>query len=190
MVISHSYKFIFVAVPKTASTSVGSAIDEYGQDSGLAKHLTALNACKQYGKIWDEYFKFSFVRNPWDWLVSWYMYRKRDALKDPGHPNHKNYTGSMSFEDFLRRDYPAVRKTQRSRISDHQGKLLVDYVGRYENLGEDMNLISTKIGIPAVTLPHLFRSVRREYREYYTDTTRQLVIDHYREDIDFFEYSF
>ena len=44
----------------------------------------------------------SVMREPIDWLGSWYRYRTRDARKDPAHRNSANYTGNVRFEEFVR----------------------------------------------------------------------------------------
>ncbi len=43
----------------------------------------------------------SLMREPIDWLRSWYRYRAREELRDPAHPYHRNYTGDVTLEDFL-----------------------------------------------------------------------------------------
>ena len=77
MRISHKLKFIFFSIPRTASESIRSALDPYSDIKSEPKglyhnHITALalrNHFNEMGWVWDDYFKFAFVRNPWDRFV-------------------------------------------------------------------------------------------------------------------------
>jgi hypothetical protein len=70
--ISHEHKFIFVHVPKTGGTSIESLLDLSG-----AKHNTARQYRNFFPDVWKRYFSFAFVRNPWDRVLSFYMFRKQ-----------------------------------------------------------------------------------------------------------------
>ena len=72
--ISHKYKFIFIHIEKTGGTSIN---DFFNFDDVYEKHGTINYFKNEYGKkLFDEYFKFTIVRNPWDWLVSRYHWSK------------------------------------------------------------------------------------------------------------------
>jgi hypothetical protein len=75
MTISHKYKFIYIAIPKTASTTVKHLLDKYSDikyeygwsDNCWPNHLTANQIKQQFDKRgwnWDDYFKFTVVRHP------------------------------------------------------------------------------------------------------------------------------
>jgi hypothetical protein len=76
--INHKYKFIFLHIPRTGGTSIEKAL--FGQDwwgvHPPSKHLTAHMAKQIYAPYWQDYFKFTFVRNPWDRMVSMLKYGK------------------------------------------------------------------------------------------------------------------
>jgi hypothetical protein len=150
-------------------------------------------------------FKFSFVRNPYERIVSEYLYR--------------NYFAHRSFRDFVLRklpepgwddDYRHVMP-QYEMLHDANGRLLVDFVGRFEHLQRDFTEVCTRLGIEDATLPHrnpsnkrsrtLKRKVRnlvfgngedgkRRYTDFYDDETRAAVARLYRRDIDAFGYEF
>ncbi|MGB5595739.1 MAG: sulfotransferase family 2 domain-containing protein, partial [Crocosphaera sp.] len=63
-------------------------------------------------------------------------------------------------------DYPKMFMPQSDWITDHDGLVLVDYVGRFENLNEDFNTVCKQIG-KNISLPRVKSSKRRNYREYY-----------------------
>lgn len=104
-------------------------------------------------EIWDNYFKFCFERNPWDKAVSQYYWRRRR------YPN-------LSFEDYIKRfnciNYPLYMDTNHKNI-------IVDYVGYYENLNEELNYIFNKIGIPfdGKLKPKAKSGIRKDKKSYH-----------------------
>ena len=82
-----------------------------------------------------------------------------------------------------------TKQLQRFSLKDRDGNLLVDFVGRFESLGEDLAYICQRLGITA-SLPHINRSRHQDYRHYYDDRTANLVASHFREDIQRLGYIF
>jgi len=123
-------------------------------------------------------------------MVSYYHYRKREGLKSPQHHRHKNYTGKMSFQEFVSTKHPGISK-QFTYIVDEKGEDVVDYVGRFENLEDDFFSVVKRLGLPGeIKLPHLLKSKHGKYREYYNPETRTLVFNKFREDVERFNYEF
>jgi hypothetical protein len=92
MILSHTHKFIFICSSKVGTTSMEHVLRplqegaEYDFGTGLyvPKHIPpAVLKGVLPSSIWEEYFKFVFVRNPWDWFVSQWYYNSRGALPDP-----------------------------------------------------------------------------------------------------------
>ncbi len=80
---------------------------------------------------------------------------------------------------------------QHQFILDDNGHLLVDFVGRFENLQDDFVYVCQRIGLPHLSLPHVNASHRRpDYRSYYNEYTKHLVEEYFRRDIELFGYSF
>lgn len=210
MIISHSKKFIFIHIYKVAGTSIRKVLQPYsanpfadlpfflkvkfglgGRFHALSKwsmdHLKATEIKKILPEEqWNNYFKFSFVRNPWDWQVSLYHF----MLQDENHRQHKLISKMKNFEEYIDWRVHHSVELQKSFLYDQNSKCMVDYVGKFENLQQDFNEILTKIGIKEVELPVLNTSVHRFYKEYYNDTTRKMVEDAFKEDIDLFGYEF
>ncbi|RMF91729.1 MAG: sulfotransferase, partial [Nitrospinota bacterium] len=135
--------------------------------------------------VYDRFFSFAFVRNPWDWQVSLYFY----MLKTRDHFQHRLIHSMQGFEEYIRWRVREDRHLQKDFVTDEAGNLLVDFVGKYENLEQDFAQVCARIGIQAA-LPHLNQSGHRNYREYYNERTRNLVYDAFKEDIEFFHYTF
>jgi hypothetical protein len=217
MLISYSHRFIFIHVGKSAGMSIRDALlpfctepekfkirrpprmrgDQpnpmYTMWETLLLHPKARDVNRELPPgIFESFHKFAFVRNPWDHLVSLYHF----MLSDPEIPRHAEVKALPGFDAFLQwsiqetAPFPkGITKLQADMLTDANGRLLVDYVGYYESLRADFDRICRHVGI-AASLPHLNRSTHRDYRTYYTDSTRALVAEHFRPDIELFGYSF
>ncbi len=140
---------------------------------------------------WKEFFRFAFVRNPWDLVVSSYHFAKMNFLpvQYPLEPDIQAFVQrSDSFENFVN-GFCAVRCDMSSFIEDKYGQNAVDFIGRFENYGNDLAYISRRIGVE-LRLPHENRSEHNNYATYYTKTTRDIVSKHFARDIDRFKYLF
>ncbi|MBT8445756.1 MAG: sulfotransferase family 2 domain-containing protein [Gammaproteobacteria bacterium] len=207
MIVSHDKKFVFIHVYKVAGQSVRAALNDYVEKPetaigrlaervsqlgwlnrfrSISPHATALQAREHLGhEVYDSYFTFAFVRNPWDWQVSLYHFMKQSPL----HPQYWLSRQFSDFDDYIEWRCKSDRKLQKSFLTDAHGKLIVDYIGRFETLNEDFAKICDKVGIES-KLPHKNRSKHEGYKKYYNDKTRALVAEYFAEDIEFFDYQF
>lgn len=143
-------------------------------------------------------YKFAFVRNPWQRILSEYLYRgyrcsfKEFLLYRFPKPSDDNY---VNGDDLYRHVIP-----QAHFLCNRQGNLIVDFVGRFESLSKDFQDVSKKItGIP-LSLPHknktpmrfkgLFASRKTHCSDYYCEKTEAFVADYYAQDIELFGYTF
>jgi len=197
MIISHKLGCIFVHIQKTGGLSVETVLREnddtidsqqYGR--GLHRHARALRPLVS-PEQWQRYYKFAFVRNPWDRLVSWYAMCVQ--VTAPNDFARYVQTHTKTFSDFVKHATTGIveRTTwnQLDYVVDEGGELMVDYVGRYESLGADFATVANRLRIPAA-LPHVNRSNHRDYRQYYTDETREIVAQRYARDIATYGYVF
>jgi len=194
VVISETHKFVFVAVPKTGSSSMEEALAPYQSSltEKFNRHATCLKLQRELPQeVWRDYFKFAFVRDPYDRMLSWYFYRKRNQLKDPSYSRHHLYTGNISFDEFVGTfSKNELMFKQVDFIAPHNGGLLVDTVGRFENLQEDFSNICEQLSIPHMHLP-LIRASKKPsagLRGIWTSKSRGIVNEYFREDFEFFGY--
>jgi len=226
--ICKQFKCVFVHIPKAAGQSIEQFFmnrlgldwkedrevlclqnnDDPALGTEKLAHLSAAEyvACGHMTEQdFSDYFKFSFVRNPWSRILSEYRYR--------------NYFRHRSFKDFVFNKMPKPALDDKYRhvmpqydmLYDRQGNLLVDFVGRFETLQPDFDRVCEKLGIRGSELPHRNRSdkksrdVKRRLKnvlfmngenrhhdlsDYYDQETRQAVADYYRIDIETFGYQF
>lgn len=224
--ICHRNKLIFVHLPKCAGTSieVGFTGESWSQGQYLhEQHLTAAEARDAYGgAVFDSYFKFTIVRNPWDLLIAYYLWgcwglrghadtslkgrlrRFFGRSKAWGHPFRADKSGfgtqptlteylddSERFNKALQFSASGSDLSQQRAAISIEGEIAVDYVGKFENLQDDINTICNKAGTSAVELPHRLKSNRTQhYSQYYSDEAREIVRDKYSSDIETFQYEF
>ncbi|HEY2324863.1 MAG TPA: sulfotransferase family 2 domain-containing protein [Thermoanaerobaculia bacterium] len=202
MLLSLRHRFIFIHIYKTAGTSLTHALRPYAREPlparilervGLRKpaiaplpdHVSARDLRESIPReLFESCFKFAFVRNPWDWQVSLYHYM-RELRR---HPQHR-IVQSLSFDEYIDWRVSSDKHLQREFVADESGKLLVDFVGRFESLDRDAQTVFERIGIRA-TVPHRNRSFHGGYRTYYSERSKRLVSEHFAEDIEMFGYSF
>jgi len=224
-VVSHDNKFIFIHIPKTAGTSLNEALTKEPavtpQKLGrklrylptllnpkeptspklitppIEKHAKALNIKQTLGKkLWGNYFTFTFVRNPWDMMVSSYKWWLQKAHMWPHLQQDICRIQHMKgFREFLQSPYGAkmINEQQGSImdwITDEDDRIIVDYIGKFESLEQDFSQICKIINMPKLTLPHSNVTNREDYRKYYDDQTREWVAKRFSRTVKQFNYSF
>lgn len=217
MLLSLKYKFLFVHTAKTGGTSVRDALsplryrDPWYPVQFLCSRLSALSGHRlgikfpRHAKIvaaqqmlphelFEELFKFVFVRNPWDLQVSSFHHIRRER------PHLMQHIGD--FGEFIRWKLDPERpyqfhvdtsiELQSDYVLDLHGKMRVDFVGRYERLQQDFDSVCGRIGVPARLLPHRRQATDRasDYRSYYNDATAEMIADRFETDIRLFGYTF
>ncbi|RFA30109.1 sulfotransferase [Alkalilimnicola ehrlichii] len=219
MLLSLRYRFLFVHIAKTGGTSVRTALSRYrynGRYGMLAfaadkldqlsghrigakfpRHAKAIAAKEMLPReVYEQLFKFVFVRNPWDLQVSSFHHIRRERPQLMG-PYHDDFEGFLRWKLDPERPYQYHIDTSIERQSDYivdlDGNVIVDFIGRYESLNEDYQWICQRIGLANdEPLPHKRQAKDRQndYRRYYSDATAELVAQHFARDIELFGYSF
>lgn len=187
------YKCIFIHVTKSAGTSIAKSLF-----NELPYHYTAIQYRVIFGrKTFENYFKFAFVRNPWDRLYSAYSYLCGGGWdKNDAEWYRKNLSRISDFNAFVL-DWlePENLKNhlhlmpQSHFICDSRDRPLLDYLGYFETLPKDFDYISQQIGCKG-QLSHFNASKRKNYTEVYSKDAIEKVGFLYRRDIVNFGYEF
>lgn len=198
MLVSHTHKFIFIHMSKTAGTSIEETLlpltnaikgfDVRTENLENRKNLSSRYLQKHChlkdlrpflgNEICDSYFKFTFVRNPWDLHVALYLYcnemyqiRKKEGIPDSDISEATLSAAKESFSNFVK-----TRFMYQNGIFSEDGSLNVDFVGKFENLYTDFEMVCKRIGLTETpNLLHLHGTEKVDYRPYYNNETRDLV---------------
>ena len=207
MIISHRHRFVFVAVPKTGTHSVRQALrEQLGPedeeqvglfvnkrlpDAQLAAvghgHLSLAQVRPYLGVgAFAGYFKFAFVRNPFDRFVSYCAFMTRESGAFARQPQ-------QVMHEILFRQRPTghiLFQPQHQLLVDADGKLLADDIGRVEQMQESYDRLCARIGIPSAALGKVNSSSRGDWRRYYDTPLAEGVAALYRRDLELFGYEF
>ena len=220
MLISHKYKYIYIHIPKTGGISIKDAL-QGTYDKVLSKRIMQHATLSEVERLieskrFNRYFKFCFIRNPWDWYVSMFHY-----IKNTPHKDHK-IAKNRSFKEFLEwvRDVGSKRKIapvgwwyrEDMHVSKEQRKLReklmpsyrqqidyaknlngvpsMDFYGSFESLQKDFDYICDRVNIPHRILPKLNITSHDHYSKHYDNTSLEIVKQISKSDIEIFQYDF
>ena len=221
MLVSPRYGYIFAHIAKTGGTSVRSVLaarrrhepsywatwlsDRLSRGFGhrlgikIPRHAPAIVAREMLPpQMFAEMYKFAFVRNPWDRMVSAYVHYQRERQDILVGQHIESFA---DFVDFVL-DTPAERAPRAALLRSIQrpqlesliglhGELLVDYVGRFESIAADFREVMTQLALPACDLPHKRKGqATRDYRRCYSDSLAERVGKHFADDLAAFQYEF
>jgi len=152
------------------------------------EHLTVQQQSKILGpKRFNDCFKFTFVRNPWDRLVSNYFWKQNDPWANK---KVKEYVNTHSFEQYILEGIAPLAVPMHQWVTDSNKKVVVDFVGRYENLHDDFSKVCQKINIKTPELPQVYKTNHKPYKDYYSQATIDKVASVYKDDIEIFGYDY
>lgn len=211
-----AFNAVYVEIPKVACTSLKAAIAQLlGIDIGAFNgdphqvEFPSIECNANASTLFPGYFSFAFVRNPWDRIVSCYRDKIAGEVNGftystirPGIADclarFEAFIPGMDFSDFVDAvasipdsEADVHFRSQYAFIINKEEAIAVDYLGRYETLSKDLDVVRQRTGLPDLTLQRL-QAARTQvpYSEYYTDRTRKIVAQRYARDIEMFEYRF
>ncbi|MBT4522321.1 MAG: sulfotransferase family 2 domain-containing protein [Halieaceae bacterium] len=188
LIVSDQHRYVWFKVRKCGSTSITEVLPKPARDFATRDYKAS---------DYPGYFKFSFVRNPYDRLLSNYLNKIKGQRREDiraGYLKNLDFWEGMSFDDFAYqvcdlpddkcdRHYKSMHK-----VFDVEG---VDFIGRLENFTEDMNFVLRAIsGEESTPIPHKNRTQKASYTEYFSDQLRDRVTLRYKADLELFDYSF
>ncbi len=212
MLISHRRQFIFIHIGKTAGTNLTRCLEPYAdqperfvvnrcldrlgihvnylppyRSKRFRRHATAAQVRRHLpARVYQDMFVFAFVRNPWTWMLSQYLF----MLRNPLHHRHETVKKLGSFETYLQWEIERDRRSQHGFVTDRRGRVIVDFVGRFESIEQDFATVAQRIGLDGLELPGHHEGHTRDHSRHYTDRARELVARHFARDIEMFEYDY
>jgi len=183
--IFHDLKAIFIHTERTGGVSIRKHLLNYETNFeriGNTKHYTAQETKEKVGKLWHQYFKFGFVRNPYDRLVSWYFACKKnkDVWKNSLAIHVNN---CKTFEDFIYNPHKQILIPQYKKVEG------LDFIGKFEKYEEDFMELCIQLNIPYKYL-QVNTSLHSHYRKYYTSEMIKIVRERFKEDFKRFNYEY
>ena len=212
--INHDKKAIFIHIPKTGGSYIANILEKYygfnsyylqrinhekfcgGIDSSVDKHENKIHGTLIYYKTsihinklmnmndekWNTYFIFTFIRNPYDRIVSGWNYVNKYNIPFDNFLNINNKANSY--------DYWHVFMTQSRHLIDNNGKINANFIGKFENIENDLKNVLKKIGINNVVhIPYIKNSKKHnDYKTYYTKETIDKVNLLMKEDFELLDY--
>ena len=206
--LSNTKKFVWFRVPKVASRTMIYFFDQYKViDVGFPPHVSGDHGYgKEYDSNWNSYFKFAFVRNPFDRLLSAYYDKVVNKHDIPFYDKFRN----LSFKEFVLQiskiDLNNLNRCVVDRHITPQNLIIpnkdnLSFIGRIEQFKIDFEFVCGKIGLEykfdyevgrnhRKTSENLNKTKHKHYTEYYDDETKQIVAEKYAKDIEYFGYKF
>ena len=195
--VSDQEQYVFYKIYKSGSSTISKILRSHTETSSLPyKKVLFKNSIEQlnaYHPNLDLYFKFAFVRNPWDRLVSLYSEKIVNHKKTINKiPYYKEFIG-LSFESFLDR---IIYSDLESCIPHHrlQTHLMplnkMNFIGKLENFNKDIQVVLDHLKIKNCKIQRLNQSKHSHYSDCYNNRYKKLVESKYAEDIENFNYSF
>lgn len=136
---------------------------------------------------YEEYYKFTIIRNPWARAYSWY----KNMIRDLDHHRKYGARPDLSFNDFLRNHSgKGLLKPQTWWLKSLDGSINLNHIGRFETLQDDFQKACDAMGIPNIELPHILQGSQDNHKQHYDAETIDIVSEVYREEIELFNYSF
>ncbi|WP_052746067.1 sulfotransferase family 2 domain-containing protein [Sulfurovum lithotrophicum] len=189
-------KCIYIHIPKVAGISIEEAL--FREKVG---HKWALMYKGEDKQKFNDYFKFSFVRNPYDRLASAFFFLKNGGRNEFDKKwSEENLSAIEDFTHFIQNLQNEVFREkvlkwthfipQYKYVCDQKGEIIVDYIGKFETLHNDFSHVADTLGIP-VHLSHQNKtSNKKDYRTLYTEDMQETVYRLYQKDFELFDYDF
>lgn len=154
-------------------------------------HMSAKSIKNKVGSdVWQKYFKFCVIRNPFDKLVSYYHFIKKQARKN--HPI-KMAHGENDIDKFRNWIKGGGRVLDRDKYLIN-GEICIDYFIYFEELHKGIKEVCERLNIPfePKSIPKLkygLRPTGLPVKEYYDQETQLIVENMYRFEVSRFNYS-
>ena len=191
MFYNHEKQFLFIHVQRTGGTSL---LDHFyktlsNDGQNYFQHTSLSYFQKKEQDAFAESFRFAFVRNPWDRFASWYALLKGSGIAEQyGSFEEELYKATVyAHETRMMSRFPIC---QLELLKDIEGKVNMDFIGRFENYQQDAEYILSSLGLSAEGLEQINAAKQGHYSTFYTPESQSLIAEYCRPDIEYFGYVF
>ena len=175
--IIEEYKTICVHIPKNAGTAIETLFGNSSFKIQPDKHANIHEIKKHFPEVYKSYRKFTIIRNPYDKMVSWYFYLKK---------NLGEHFKVLEFNEWIKNPLKFWHADDPIRFLDSQHTWVDDTVAliKYENLHKELNQFFGE----EINLPVTNKSNRNHFLEYYNKNSLDTIYERYKEDFEKFNY--
>lgn len=212
--INHKYKFIFIHIPKCAGSSIkrhffpDAKVDWrlpnyevlYGWCPKRKIHLQHATSQQLLEteliseEVWKSYFKFTFVRNPWDRAYSDYLWIMSDRKLKGSFNDYISKMGVFKkcMRDNNNKEYRGDHLIPQTKFYSVTGDFKMDFIGRFENLTPDLSFVNKRINFPSKFNSHEKHNTQKlsHYSLFYNKERKGLVDHFYADDIQELDYTY
>jgi hypothetical protein len=191
MIISHKLNMIFIHVHRTGGTALTKLIKKEVADSVdfRSQHSNAKTVEPSFFEDYVHHYVFGFTRNPWDRILSWYSLIHSN---DPRGIAEER----IRLEEFIESDAASDFTTQLFHYNtidyfkNRKDEIIADEIFVFENIKLDVKRILDRFKLDMSSYSVLNNTRVKDYKEYYTDKSVELVAKKCSADIQHFNYRF
>lgn len=206
MAIVKELKCFFIHIPRTGGHTIDAVLGHRRNKKldKVKRHAQPINYINFFPEEWESFYKFTFIRNPWDRFVSAWTrsrgesnYRIKDVKNiDDNKWFYRNLY--IPFNEYVQNNLSNSVKTghfipQSTWLFDDKGRMYpYNYIGRYENFKNCLQKIidDLQIDFDINNLPRISPSNKRNYIDYYDDRSVEIIRKEYKKEIEYFNYEF
>lgn len=162
-----------------------------------SRHASASQVKKFDKNAWNKYFKFAFIRNPYTHALShwrfkehdWYLNNKKKRLRKLTKKKFVSFLKNLKKEIKNKKNF---EKQPFIKMLSIDGKIAVDFIGKFENIQKDIKKITKILNLPKskFSLPHEKKGNTKDYLNLYNKESKKLVQEIWEEEFKLFNYSF
>lgn len=190
MFIAYAPKVIFIHIQRTGGTTITQLLKQTCRNYKIAaeQHSNVQSLPTNFFDAYNTYQIFTFVRNPWARLYSWFSLLNKWNIE-------QGTDEKIAFEQFLMSDnmtmFPTFQFNQLDYITNSNGKIITNNIGRFEDFEKDVYRIFQSFGLKIKgDIPVINQSNNKQYRAFYTKKSRDFVFEKCQKDIEYFGYEF
>lgn len=187
MFIPKHRKIAFIHIHRTGGTTITQLLYKMKHPTNvvIAGHCHLKTIHDKFDHYDEEFFTFSFVRNPWERLLSWFLLIRQNNTEAG---DFQYFVEQLAeHQEYTSGDFMANQADYLTPGDDGQD---VNFIGKYEHFQSDIKQLFDILEMPVFEIPVLNSTPKSHRNHYYNATTQKMVAKMCEKDIDRFKYSF